>query len=129
MAKNIVDERNELLKLGRTTLQIPAQEDTLKKLTEGASISVKVLAAENTGGLSCALDTEYRRNVNIYYRAGGVCTITLEVSKDAKDWKPCYSKNLLGAENDIWITTISYRYIRVSSVKTGIDLEFQITAK
>lgn len=32
MAKNIVDARNELLRLGRTTYQIPAQEDTLASL-------------------------------------------------------------------------------------------------
>jgi len=34
LAKNIVDARNELLKLGRVTPQIPGQEDTLKLLEQ-----------------------------------------------------------------------------------------------
>ncbi len=34
MPKNIVDERNELLRLGRVTPQIPGQEDTLKLLQQ-----------------------------------------------------------------------------------------------
>ncbi len=49
MAKNIFDARNELLRLGRTTYQIPAQEDTLASLVaaQGGLNTTRVIDVTN----------------------------------------------------------------------------------
>lgn len=62
MAKNIVDEEEEKARLGRKTLQIPAQEDTLASILEQLNVALSTRASQTTlanilGQLDVALST------------------------------------------------------------------------
>jgi len=112
----------------------PAKEDgnlatLLARIQEVLPASDSVAAAANTAGLTVSLDTRNHPHVDIYYKLGAAGSIDIEVSTDGVTWRPYYSETFGAAAEDIYKIETGYRYVRIRSPTTGIDLEFEISAK
>ena len=99
-------------------------------LTELQPVSAKgsIASADNTDGFEITLDKGGRRLVDVYYKLGGAGDLIIEVSNDGSTWRPYYSTNFSASAEDIYSFETSFRYVRVKTPTTGIDVEFEITA-
>jgi len=122
-----------LLDIAETRIN-PAKEDgnlatLLTRIQEVLTASGNVAAAANTAGLTVSLDCKRHPHVDIYYKLGAAGSIIIEVSADGTTWRPYYSETFAAAAEDIYKMETGYRYVRIKSTTTGIDITFEISAK
>lgn len=112
----------------RTLTDLFNKLDSLLSELQPVSARDFIASANNTAGLTVTLDKGGRRLVDVYYKLGGASDLIIEVSSDGSTWRPYYSTSFSASAEDIYSFETSFRYVRVRTPTTGIDVEFEITA-
>jgi len=102
---------------------------SLLKEFEPASNKGSIKASENASGFEVVLDKGGRPFVNVYYNLSGAGRIYVKVSNDGTNWRTLDVIDLPGAGDGLkTYTGITFRYVKVQTDTTGIDVEFEISA-
>jgi len=88
-----------------------------------------ITSSENTSGLEGILQVDGRSIINIYYSVSDAATIDILVSNDGTNWYLFDSITTSSSKSEVLqYPFMSWRFIKVKTTTTGIDVTFEITA-